>query len=73
MVNPESFLTSPSSYKAPTKVDMFGLKKPFPTIINAKAIKNAMSFSMAKTKCPIAIKAPPKKMEERIPKILSDT
>ena len=72
MVNPESFLTSPSLYKAPTNVEMFGLKNPLPTIINAKAKKKAISFSTAKTKCPKAIKTPPRKIEERIPKILSE-
>ena len=47
MVNPESFLTSPSLYKDPTNVEMFGLKNPFPTIINANAKKKAMSNAKA--------------------------
>ena len=72
-MNPESFRTSPSLYKAPTNVEIFGLKKPFPTIIKANAKKKAISFSIAKTKCPTAIKIPPKNIEERIPKILSET
>ena len=72
MVKPESFRTSPSLYKAPTKVEMLGLKKPLPTTIKANAKKNARSLSTAKTKCPTAIKIPPKKIELRIPKILSE-
>ena len=72
MVNPESFRLSPSLYKDPTKVEILGLKKPFPTTINAKAKKKATSFSMARTKCPKAIKTPPRKMELRIPNILSE-
>ena len=37
-----------------------------------KAKKKAISFSIARTKCPIAIKTPPKKIELRIPRILSE-
>ena len=42
-------------------------------MIKARAKKKAISFSTAKTKCPIDIKTPPKKIEERMPKILSET
>ena len=44
MVKPESFRTSPSLYKAPTKVEMLGLKKPLPTTIKANAKKNAKKY-----------------------------
>ena len=44
MVKPPSRLWLPRGYNSPTMVEMFGLKKPFPTMSKANATKNQNSL-----------------------------
>jgi hypothetical protein len=66
-VNPPSRSGSPSGYSEPTIVEMFGLKKPFPTISSASARKKADLVSIVISRCPAAIRKPPSTTARRAP------
>jgi hypothetical protein len=68
MVKPASRFVLAAGYSEPTIVEMFGLKKPLPTIRRPSAPKSAHSCSTAISRWPPAMRRPPQMTASRAPR-----